>query len=247
MIKGLSQEQIQELLPPDLFKKFRLLRRFKREFKYRIVRDRVPNYFLQFEKGVNLRSKVEQTPEETKAMGPSEMVFVEKLQKIKEKAVLIWLSNGTIQVNFPECCILIQNEANNKVMNTLHQRPPLQNRFSDLNSSPRATQRIMNSENPAFLIAIFSRNSPQEPRLYNYVPNGADNLDTLPKEAMLAISVLHEASALAITRQKKRHLSPDTATKQKNMLGQQLNGSGSKKKAPQSPSLRHLKDTKLAL
>lgn len=27
---------------------------------------------------------------------PDEMVFVEKLQKIKEKAVLIWLSNGSV-------------------------------------------------------------------------------------------------------------------------------------------------------
>ena len=40
------------------------------------------------------------------------MVFVEKLQKIKEKAVLIWLSNGSVQVNFPDCCVLIQNVAN---------------------------------------------------------------------------------------------------------------------------------------
>ena len=40
-------------MPPDIFKKQRLLRRFKREFKYRIVRDRtIPSYFLQFENGV---------------------------------------------------------------------------------------------------------------------------------------------------------------------------------------------------
>ena len=48
-----TQEEIQQALPPDIFKKQRLLRRFKREFKYRIVRDRtIPSYFLQFENGV---------------------------------------------------------------------------------------------------------------------------------------------------------------------------------------------------
>ena len=40
------------------------------------------------------------------------LIYVEKLQKIKDKAVLMWLSNKSIQVNFPDCCILIQNEAN---------------------------------------------------------------------------------------------------------------------------------------
>mmetsp|Transcript_18138 Transcript_18138/g.24256 ORF Transcript_18138/g.24256 Transcript_18138/m.24256 type:complete len:88 (-) Transcript_18138:131-394(-) len=66
---------------------------------------------------------------------------------------------------------------------------------------------------------------------------------------MLAINVLHEASAMAITRHKKRHLSPDINSKQKNnLLGQQMSsGSASKKKSNQSPTLRHLKDTKLAL
>ena len=61
----------------------------------------------------------------------------------------------------------------------------------------------------------------------------------------MAINVLHEASAMAITRHKKRHLSPDTINKTKNIATH--SGSGSKKKAPQSPTLRHLKDTKLAL
>ena len=49
------------------------------------------------------------------SLPPSDnMIFVEKLQKIKEKAVLIWLSNGQIQVNFADCCILIENEANSQ-------------------------------------------------------------------------------------------------------------------------------------
>ena len=97
LIGGLKQEQVQQILPSDIFKKFRLLRRFKREFKHRIVRDRVPNYFLQFEYGVYNNEAIENSPEETKSSQPrDELVFVEKLQKIKEKAVLIWLSNGTV-------------------------------------------------------------------------------------------------------------------------------------------------------
>ena len=97
LIGGLKQEQVQQILPSDIFKKFRLLRRFKREFKHRIVRDRVPNYFLQFEYGVYNNEVIENSPEETKSSQPrDELVFVEKLQKIKEKAVLIWLSNGTV-------------------------------------------------------------------------------------------------------------------------------------------------------
>lgn len=62
------------------------------------MRDRVPNYFLQFEPGVYENGTDQYSPEESKAMHlrPDEMVFVEKLQKIKEKAVLIWLSNGSV-------------------------------------------------------------------------------------------------------------------------------------------------------
>ena len=82
------------------------------------MKDRsIPAYFLEFEAGVYEKtSRVGGAcHEESKRGGASEMVFVEKLQKIKEKAVLIWLSNGSIQVNFPDCCILLQNEANKSV------------------------------------------------------------------------------------------------------------------------------------
>ena len=70
----------------------------------------IASYFLQFEPGVYEKTKPNQDHhfEESKHHRPDqEMIFVEKLQKIKDKAVLIWLSNGSVQVNFPESCILI--------------------------------------------------------------------------------------------------------------------------------------------
>jgi len=59
------------------------------------------------------------------------MIFVERIQKIKEKAVLIWLSNGSIQVNFPDCCVLIQNEAN--AMKPKQKKPLAHRKNSDIN------------------------------------------------------------------------------------------------------------------
>ena len=59
------------------------------------------------------------------------MIFVERIQKIKEKAVLIWLSNGSTQVNFPDCCVLIQNEANS--MKPKHKKPLAHRKNSDIN------------------------------------------------------------------------------------------------------------------
>lgn len=58
---------------------------------------------------------------------------------------------------------------------------------------------------PTFRIAIFTSESPQEPTVYKYSPTAESddalyyNLDTLPKEAIKAINVLHEANTLAIT------------------------------------------------
>lgn len=70
--------------------------------------------------------------------------------------------------------------------------------------------------------------------------------------------MLHGANTLAITQQKKRHLSPVITRSNKglsasNQLQYSAGSSGSKKNANakahhnQSPSLRHLKNTKLAL
>ena len=99
-------------MPTELFKKFRLLKRFKEEFKFRIMKDRIPSYFLHFERGVYEKQGQADDASGLANLRADEMIFVEKLQKIKEKAVLIWLSNGSVQVNFPDCCVLIQNVAN---------------------------------------------------------------------------------------------------------------------------------------
>ena len=108
----------------------------------------------------------------------------------------------------------------------------------------------------AFSIAIFSNENPQQPQVYNYSPTAETddaiyyNLDTLPKEAIKAINVLHEANTLAITQQKKRHLSPIVTNKVSSLNQFSAGSSGSKKsknKNNSSPSLRHLKNTQLAL
>ena len=134
----------------------------------------------------------------------------------------------------------------------------MQHRHSETSNVGKENCAAAIEKQTVFLIAIFTKENPEEPDLYNYSPEAdADdalyfNLDTLPRQAMLAINVLHEASAMAITRHKKRHLSPDTNARQKNpllapQLGAAARESSQKKKKSQSPTLRHLKDTKLAL
>lgn len=93
-----------------------------------------------------------------------------------------------------------------------------------------------------FKIAIFSTVNPKTPAEFTYSPQAETddpilyNLDTLPKEAIRAINVRHEAHTIAITRQKKRNLSPDF-TKSKGCSS--ANSSGSKK-AKSSPTIRQL-------
>lgn len=256
-IEDLTPEDIQNCLPSNIYKKFRLLKRFKHEFKHRIRKDRqIPAYFLQFERGVFEGQGQEEYT------GP---VFVKKIQKIKEKAVLIWLSNGSIQVNFPDCCVLIYNHVEGSGGGRKQQQlPKLRKAFSeqhtDHNVVKTTEQRdsdllfaVKNDENggatETFKIAIFTTSDPQTPKEYNYSPQAeADdpflfNLDTLPKEAIRAINVLHEAHTIAITRQKKRNLSPDFSKTK----GCGSNNSSGSKKAKSSPTLRYLKDTKVAL
>ena len=53
----------------------------------------MPNYFLQFEK----KSKPAEQPQ-----GEQNVVFVEKIFQLKDRATLIWFSNGSVQVNFQD-------------------------------------------------------------------------------------------------------------------------------------------------
>ena len=164
---------------------------------------------------------------------------------------MIWLSNGSVQVNFPDCCVLIQNKID------VPRPPKLRKAFSENyqeqnKASSTAQQQYFDGTIETFKMAIFSQKNPQTPQVFNYSPEAEAagdpqlfNLDSLPKEGLRAINVLHEAHTIAITRQKKRNLSPDF-TKGKGGTAGSANSSGSKK-AKSSPTLRHLKDTKLAL
>ena len=135
-------------------------------------------------------------------------------------------------------------------MKPKYKKPLAYRSDSDINV---AAQKELNNDSiltdQTFAIAIFTKEYPQQPRVYNYSPHAETddallfNLDTLPKEAVRAINVLHEANSLAITRHKKRHLSPDI----NKIKGGSAHSSGSKKKENHSPTLRHLKNTKLAL
>jgi len=50
------------------------------------------------------------SPENTikKVPGAQDVIFVDKILQLKDRAILIWFSNGSVQVNFQESCVLIK-------------------------------------------------------------------------------------------------------------------------------------------
>lgn len=84
-------------LPKPIVKKHKLLKRFKRELTASIVREKLPAYFLQFE----TISQIKQ---------PHAPIFVENI-RIKKQAVLFWFSNGSVQINLANCCVILSHRS----------------------------------------------------------------------------------------------------------------------------------------
>jgi hypothetical protein len=151
-------------LPTAVVKKHKLLKRFKRELTISIVKEKLPSYFLKFETIGQVR----------KHHAP---IFVENI-RIKKKAVLFWLSNGSVQVNLAKCCVILT-----------HRVSPL----------PEST-------NLQLKVWIFDEANDLIPRefMYDTDLNSAANLDQLPIEAVQAIKLVHEANLRhALARRKE--------------------------------------------
>ena len=56
------------------------------------------------------------SPEHTikKLPGAQDIVYVDKILQLKDRATLIWFSNGSVQVNFQESCVLIKEHEEQK-------------------------------------------------------------------------------------------------------------------------------------
>jgi hypothetical protein len=80
-----KEDKVLASLPHYVTKKYRLLKRFKKELSISIKDSALPSYFCHFEDIVGLKE----------ADAGFKPVFVENI-RIKKAAVLFWLSNGCV-------------------------------------------------------------------------------------------------------------------------------------------------------